>query len=164
MSLGDRELSKMMNICEHDETGRPVMITDDEQHRPGEMSVPGDDEEGGEESDGILRCLVSERKAKRLGGDDTDCVQLSCRSAKFGEHSLTAKFGERQEPHGMKDTAPSRSEVAYTAKMVRPGENNREVAMDMFLLGQRQNLRTDDQQPEECSRSIDSTGSAGTPS
>ena len=153
--LREGELSRMINFCEHDETGRPVMMNDDEQHKPGEMSVLGDGEDGGEVSDDIPWCLMSGRKAGRLGGDDTDFAQLRCRSA---------KFGERQEPRGILDTAPSLPEVKHTAMKVRPGANSREVLRDIFLLDQRQNLGTDFQQPDEYSRSMDSTGSAGTPS
>ena len=153
--LGDKVQLKMMNSREDDETGRPVMMNDDEQHKPGEMSVLGDGEDGGEVSDDILLCLMSGRKAGRLGGDDTALAQLRCRSA---------KFGERQEPRGILDTAPSLPEVKHTAMKVRPGANSREVLRDIFLLDQRQNLGTDFQQPEEYSRSMDSTGSAGTPS
>ena len=107
--LREGELSRMINFCEHDETGRIVMTNDDEQQRLGEVSGPGDDEKGGEVSDVAQRCLDDERKAERLGEDDLYCVQLSYRSANFGEHNLTAKFGEQgmtgQETHGIGDTA-----------------------------------------------------------
>ena len=100
-------------------------------------------------------------------GDDLYCVQLSNRSANFGEHILTADFGEQgmtgQEAHGTRNTAPSLSEVENTTIMVRPGRNNREVPINI-LLEQRQNLMTDEELHEEYSRMIDSTGSAGTPS
>ena len=103
----------------------------------------------------------------RLGDDGLYCVQLSYKSANFGEHNLTADFGDQgmtgQEARGIKDTAPSLSEVESTTIMVRPAINNREVPINI-LLEQRQNLMTDEELHEEYSRMIDSTGSAGTPS
>ena len=101
---------------------------------------------------------MSDEKARR---DDTDFVQSSCDPAKFGEHRLTLRFGEEQEPHGM-TAAPSKSEVSHAAKLVRPGGNAGEETRD--ILCQRQNLGTNYQLTEECSRSIDSMGNAGAPS
>ena len=151
--LRDRE---PQNICEQGESGCVLMTKDDEQHRPGVMVVLGADEEGGVVSGHDLRCWMSDEKA---GRDDTDIVQSSCDPAKFREHRLM--FAEEQEPHGM-TAAPSKSEVSHAAKLVRPGENAGEKTRD--ILCQRQNLGTYCQLTEECSRSINSTGSAGAPS
>ena len=103
----ESEISGMMNFGEQGETGRILLLNDDEQQRLGEDTGPGDDDAvGGEVSDVVRGCTG---EAKRLG-DDLGCVQLSCEkkvssTANFGEQVLT-----RQETHGIENTAPSLSD------------------------------------------------------